>query len=286
MVDQELTPRLTEARGFECASHHLVMFGGAGGQHACSIASTLNIVRIIIPRYSSILSAYGMALADVVVESTEPAAFTLSAKDLPDIQRRQDALIAKAQDDLRSQGYPDDRIECEAYLNCRYQGTSTQLMIERPTASAKQDDDQNGGDEGYQQKFYDEHKREFGFNLEGRDVIVDDLRVRAVGKSLGGEVRNPYEDYENAEKRQAGGKWETKEVYFEQGGWLQTGVVPLEKLQSGEQIVVSRLSIEAAWGWAGARVALMRRDRRSFSTQHKRCWSNRGIPRPRWLSMS
>lgn len=214
------------------------MFGGAGGQHACSIASTLNIVRIIIPRYSSILSAYGMALADVVVESTEPAAFTLSAKDLPEIQKRQDALIAKAQADLRSQGYPDDRIECEAYLNCRYQGTSTQLMIERPEASAKQGHSADG-DAGYQQKFYDEHKREFGFNLEGRDVIVDDLRVRAVGKSLGAEVRSPYEDFENAEKRKATGEWETKEVYFEQGGWLQTGVVPLEKLQPGEQIEVS-----------------------------------------------
>lgn len=42
----------------------LASFGGAGGQHACEIASLLGIKTILIHRYSSILSAYGLALAD------------------------------------------------------------------------------------------------------------------------------------------------------------------------------------------------------------------------------
>ena len=42
----------------------LASFGGAGGQHACEIASILGIKTILIHRYSSILSAYGLALAD------------------------------------------------------------------------------------------------------------------------------------------------------------------------------------------------------------------------------
>lgn len=47
-------------------AHHisLASFGGAGGQHACEIARQLNIKKILIHRYSSILSAYGLALAD------------------------------------------------------------------------------------------------------------------------------------------------------------------------------------------------------------------------------
>lgn len=110
------------------------MFGGAGGQHACSIATTLGIQRIIVPRYSSILSAYGMALADVVREGSEPTAFTVTGnKDKEEIGKRMEALVKKAEDDLRSQGFPDDRIETETYLNCRYHGSSTQLMIERPS---------------------------------------------------------------------------------------------------------------------------------------------------------
>src|SRR6266702_3830243 len=42
----------------------LASFGGAGGQHACEIASLLGIKTVLIHRYSSILSAYGLALAD------------------------------------------------------------------------------------------------------------------------------------------------------------------------------------------------------------------------------
>lgn len=42
----------------------LASFGGAGGQHACEIAHILGIKTVLIHRYSSILSAYGLALAD------------------------------------------------------------------------------------------------------------------------------------------------------------------------------------------------------------------------------
>lgn len=42
----------------------LASFGGAGGQHATEIARLLGISKILIHRHSSILSAYGLALAD------------------------------------------------------------------------------------------------------------------------------------------------------------------------------------------------------------------------------
>lgn len=205
------------------------MFGGAGGQHACSIANTLGISRIIIPRYSSLLSAYGMALADVVREVQEPAAFTLSNKQhTSEISKRMANLVDKAKADLRTQGFSDDRIQVETYLNCRYHGTSTKLMIETPE------------DEDYGKRFYEEHKREFGFNLENRNVLVDDLRVRATGKSVGVEPRSPYQDFEDLEKKPAQlDRFDQKEVYFEgkTNGWKKSALVPLRDLQPGEQVI-------------------------------------------------
>lgn len=52
----------------------LACFGGAGGQHACAIARNLGMSHVFIHRYSGILSAYGLALADVVHEAQEPCA--------------------------------------------------------------------------------------------------------------------------------------------------------------------------------------------------------------------
>ena len=42
----------------------LAPFGGAGGQHACEIARLLGIKTVLVHRYSSVLSAYGLALAE------------------------------------------------------------------------------------------------------------------------------------------------------------------------------------------------------------------------------
>jgi hypothetical protein len=51
------------------ASHHqkehiLNVFGGAGPQHACAMARSLGIERVVVNRFSSVLSAFGLGLAD------------------------------------------------------------------------------------------------------------------------------------------------------------------------------------------------------------------------------
>jgi 5-oxoprolinase (ATP-hydrolysing) len=61
-------------RGFDIKEHTLATFGGAGAQHACAIARALGIAKIFIHRFSGILSAYGIGLADVVAERQQPAA--------------------------------------------------------------------------------------------------------------------------------------------------------------------------------------------------------------------
>ncbi|BEJ08308.1 hypothetical protein CcaverHIS641_0503930 [Cutaneotrichosporon cavernicola] len=216
---------LTEARGFESSAHHLVMFGGAGGQHGCSIANTLKIKRIIVPRLSSLLSAYGMALADVVQEISEPSAYVITEnRDVKQIGERMSSLVERAQETLKKEGFSLDRILCERYLNCRYHGSSTQLMIELPE------------DGDIQRRFVDEHRREFGFNLE-RDILVDDVRVRAIGRSVGSSTRSPYADFDNADKCAYNvSSFESKKVFFEDEGWLETKVVPLLSLKDGEQV--------------------------------------------------
>ena len=59
---------LTQMKGYDVAAHTLACFGGAGGQHACAIARALGMRTIFIHRYSGILSAVGIGLADVVAE--------------------------------------------------------------------------------------------------------------------------------------------------------------------------------------------------------------------------
>ena len=61
-----------KAKGHDTSRHVLSVFGGAGGQHACAIARSLGMNKVFVHKYAGILSAFGMALADVVHESQEP----------------------------------------------------------------------------------------------------------------------------------------------------------------------------------------------------------------------
>lgn len=55
-------------KGYDVEKHVLACFGGAGAQHACAIAKSLGIGTVFIHRYSGILSAVGIGLADIVKE--------------------------------------------------------------------------------------------------------------------------------------------------------------------------------------------------------------------------
>lgn len=160
---------ISVARGFDLKEHVLACFGGAGGQHACALARILDINKIFIHRFAGILSAYGMGLADVVLEKQEPASFMLNSDSVNDATGRLDMLSDSAVREMKRRGYA--RIEVKRYLHLRYQGTDTALMVQEPV----------NGD--YTNELRTVHSREFGFDFSDRDICVDDLRVRVIGKS-------------------------------------------------------------------------------------------------------
>lgn len=171
---------LTEARGHNTAVHNLACFGGAGGQHACSVASVLGISRIIIHKYSSILSAYGMALADVVNEVQQPAADAFNDTTQDMFKSKLEALVQQSTADLESQGFSGKDIHHELYLNMRHAGTSTSFMILK------------GEDWNFASEFEKRHLVEFGFLTKDKAILVDDIRVRSTGSSSNGKEKSPY----------------------------------------------------------------------------------------------
>ena len=55
--------RISISRGYDPADYALVSFGGAGGQHACAIASELGMETVLVPVDTSLLSAVGLGHA-------------------------------------------------------------------------------------------------------------------------------------------------------------------------------------------------------------------------------
>jgi 5-oxoprolinase (ATP-hydrolysing) len=217
---------LSEGRGFETSSHNLACFGGAGGQHATAVARDLGIKRILIHRMSSVLSAYGMALADVVVEVQEPESAAFSKDSIARIHERFDGLRAKASDSLISQGFTKKQIVHESFLNMRYQGSDTALMISQPEQI-----------EDFADAFTKRHLREFGFT-QPREILVDDIRIRSVGKGMEIQVSSPFQElkYLKPSYLAADEAVSRRRVYFEKEGWVKTCVYHLANLPKGQKI--------------------------------------------------
>jgi 5-oxoprolinase (ATP-hydrolysing) len=95
---------LTQARGFDARDHELACFGGAGAQHACAIARALGMSRVHVHKYAGILSAFGMALADVVHEAQEFCGRNLEETSMPYVVERFEALRAECEAKLSAQG--------------------------------------------------------------------------------------------------------------------------------------------------------------------------------------
>ncbi|KAK6029213.1 hydantoinase/oxoprolinase protein [Ostertagia ostertagi] len=167
---------ITQARGYDTSAHILACFGGAGGQHACAVAQDLGISTVLIHKYASLLSAYGIALARVVSEVQEPVNLVFSPETTPLFAERLTALSEKATNDLKEQGFRE--VHCEHFLHMRFAKTDCAIMI-----SAEYNSQNPKTLNNFVKTFYVNYKREFGFVLEDRDIIVDDIRVRGVASS-------------------------------------------------------------------------------------------------------
>jgi 5-oxoprolinase (ATP-hydrolysing) len=230
---------LTEAKGHDTSKHRLATFGGAGGQHAVAIAESLGIKQILVHRYSSVLSAYGMALADVVDERQEPESkvWKEEGDTKEELKKRIEDLKCKSRSALNEQGFDDSAIAYEEYLNMRYRGTESALMVVRPSKEDAQKDFE--GDEwAFGLAFVKQHQQEFGFTLPDRDIIIDDVRVRGIGKSFVGLDRTIDQQLKDIKLRdlKPGSKaYKQAKVYFK-GGRQDTPIYKLEDLELGDRI--------------------------------------------------
>ncbi|MCJ1297881.1 hypothetical protein MMC08_000669 [Hypocenomyce scalaris] len=229
---------LTEAKGHDTSQHRLATFGGAGGQHAVAIAESLGIRQILVHRYSSVLSAYGMALADVVDESQVPESKIWSDEGdaKQELKKKMEELKETSTKKLLDQGFSQDSIVFEEYLNMRYRGTESALMIIKPQKE-EVEKEFDGDDWAFGKAFVKQHEQEFGFTLPDRDIIVDDVRARGIGKSFEGLEKTVDQQLKEIKPKDVGNdkKYGTSKVYFE-GGRQETPIYKLEDLDVGDRL--------------------------------------------------
>uniref|UniRef100_A0A8D3BLT0 5-oxoprolinase, ATP-hydrolysing n=1 Tax=Scophthalmus maximus TaxID=52904 RepID=A0A8D3BLT0_SCOMX len=226
---------LTQAKGHDTSQHALACFGGAGGQHACAIARALgmktvfihNDIRIHVQHvwYSGVLSAYGLALADVVEEVQEPCSLQYEQRCFDELDRRVEQLSKRCHDTLGARGF-DRSVTTEVFLHLRYKGTDCALMV---TAAGSPSDAQSCRAGDFRSAFTKRYLKEFGFTIPDRAIMVDDIRVRGCGIS---GIKSVYKTKMGSGHAKP---VTTTKCYFDDG-YLDTSVYLWEELPCGHNI--------------------------------------------------
>ncbi|CUM56880.1 uncharacterized protein AC631_01499 [Debaryomyces fabryi] len=210
---------LTEAKGFSTQDHNLACFGGSGGQFSVSLCKNLGISQVAIHKYSSLLSAYGIYLADILIEKQSPASWVFEERNFVELDNKVKDLVNQVYWDCSKQNLDRFSSKLEVYFNMKYVGTDTHLLIPK-----------REGNYDCAAEFIERHQNEYGFVLD-RKIIVDDVQVLLIIQRSECESSNPFGEYKELYTLGiADDPFETKMVYFEKHGWLQSSVYNLNDL--------------------------------------------------------
>jgi 5-oxoprolinase (ATP-hydrolysing) len=226
---------LTQKKGYDTRDHILACFGGAGAQHACAIAKILGIQFILIHKYSAVLSAYGLSLADVIHEVQEPCSLILDDANLTELKQRIQILTEMCSQKIESMG-SSKTVIFEIVLNLRYEGTDTNVMIHKPLDSWN-----------FKSIFTEKYKGEFGFTLPEREVLVDDIIIKGIEKCIHADEKlGVYHEIDTITRRKVLSHHSSliTSVFWENGR-IDTPVFELKKLNLGDEIHGPALIVES-----------------------------------------
>jgi N-methylhydantoinase A len=179
-------------RGHDPRDYTLVAFGGAGGLHACALASALEMRGVLLPIFPGGLSALGILRADVVREFSRTVLLAVgdAKQSFGGLRNLFGPLEIEAQGALRQEGFSPSKIRIERRLDMRYAGQAYELSV---PASID-----------FVGAFHRVHEQRYGYHDAKRAVEIVNLRVRATGMTEKPQVEKIPRAPKGAKVRAAG----------------------------------------------------------------------------------
>ncbi|HLV95539.1 MAG TPA: hydantoinase/oxoprolinase family protein [Candidatus Acidoferrales bacterium] len=206
-------------RGRDPRDYTLAAFGGAGGLHACSLAASLGIPRVLVPTFPGALSALGILRADVVKDLSQSVLARASSRGdtLRSLERAFARIEREGLRDMRGEGFQRRHVRIERFFDMRYVGQAYELTIPA------------GGE--FLKAFHREHERRYGYADPARAVEIVNVRARFTGRTA--TIDWPKQRLESAGAQAA--VVAHRRVQFA-GETRATAIYVREKLRAGNRV--------------------------------------------------
>ncbi|GGW43222.1 5-oxoprolinase [Gemmobacter lanyuensis] len=123
--------RVSVERGYDPRDFVLNCAGGATAAHITALAREMGIRKVLISKLASGLCAFGQIISDVKYNYMAPAAARLEgAEAAAKLDTLFNGLEARGRDDLKADGFTEDRISIRRSLDMRYVGQVHECTVD------------------------------------------------------------------------------------------------------------------------------------------------------------
>ena len=218
--------KISVQRGYDVTRYALNCFGGAGGQHACLVADALGMTKVLIHPFSSLLSAYGMGLADIRATREQAIELPWGAKALGVLKKTGASLGKDVKAEVTGQGVPAAKIKVIQRAHIRYAGTDTALDV-------------NAGPLPEMHRAFEKaHQARFGFIDRNKQLVIEAVSVEAIG---GGARFNEKAARRSVSKLPSPAK---RTKFYSDGAWHKANVYTRDQLKIGVKVKGAAIIIE------------------------------------------
>lgn len=219
-------------RGYDPRDFALVAFGGAGGLHACALAQSLGIPKVIVPQLPGALSAYGILVSDVVKDYSRTVLMRM--KSSPQSRRDAETAQSKALPPRRHGGTERLREVFNELERAASRDFKAEKWKGKPRFARTADVRYAG--QGFElnvpygprliEAFHAEHQRRYGYSRPEREVEIVTVRLRATLPAPKVKLQRDTPGAEQAKRVQ--------KVWFD-GKAVATSIVARESLVVGKR---------------------------------------------------
>jgi 5-oxoprolinase (ATP-hydrolysing) len=213
---------ISVSRGFDVREYALVCFGGAGGQHACGVASLLGIDTILFHPLGSVMSAYGIGLSRPLSRNARTVLLDHDEMTHKELSEMFDEMFSELTD------VTNDKVEICKKVDLRIKGAHSFITVNY---------------EGYGESIEDfkqQHEKVFGFVPDNASLEVVNLRIEVKD---GGEFFPQFFQGDN-EVTEMPSPLLHQSVQFNDGP-LETPVFDRESLPSSSKLAGPAIVIDA-----------------------------------------
>jgi N-methylhydantoinase A len=200
------------ARGRDPRDFILASFGGAGAMHACFVAESMNIPRVIVPAEAGVASAFGATAMDLRHDLEAFYFSSVARADVAAINRMYRDLEHDALALLAADGVHASEVELLRSAQMRYIGQTYEVETPFPAGDLTSADLPQ-----IAATFHRCHEREFGVSSDDFEPSIVALGVTAVGKTARPPIKKIASDGRSPLKGQRpvyfDGEWRASNIY-------------------------------------------------------------------------